>query len=115
MLNHSETEAPIRDEPRMAASLHEKAMQRQFVEDHELSVTGDDLIHTLKELIRDESVRRIIFRDDEGRSLIEIPSTLGLSGAPLSAVLAAVGALAALEDSLTVIVETAMEVDQDAV
>lgn len=80
-------------------------MQRQFVEDHELSVTGDDLIHTLKELIRDDSVRRIIFRDDEGRSLIEIPSTLGLEGKALKPVLAAVGALAALEETLTVVVE----------
>jgi hypothetical protein len=90
-------------------------MERQFVRAEELSVTGDDLLHTLKELILDGDVRRIIFRDDEGRSLIEIPSTLGLDGPALSPVLAAVGALAALEESLTVVVEKAVEVDEETV
>jgi hypothetical protein len=90
-------------------------MARQFVRARELSVTGDDLLHTLKDLIKDGSVRRVSFRDDKGRSLIEIPSTLGLEGPALSAVLAAVGALAALEDALTVVVDKVTEADEETV
>jgi hypothetical protein len=114
MFVQSEAQAPIRDECRTAVELHGEAMQRQFVEDFELSVTGDDLLHTLKRLLRDDSVRRIVFRNDQGRSLIEIPSTLGLEGTALAPVLAAVGALAALEDSFSVIVEKA-SIDHEAV
>lgn len=84
-------------------------MEKQFVLTRELSVTGDDLLHTLKELIHDDTVRRIVLRDGQGRSLIEIPSTLGLDSGALSPVLAAVGALAALEGDMTILVETALD------
>ncbi|MDR3682088.1 MAG: DUF4342 domain-containing protein, partial [Geothrix sp.] len=51
------------------------------------------------------NIRRIILKNEEGRTLIEIPLTLGLVGAALLPVFAAVGALAALVTRMVLVVE----------
>jgi len=71
----------------------------------EFKVAGDALISTIKNIIHEGNVRRIIVKNDEGRTLIEIPLTLGVVGAILIPVWAALGAIAALAANLTIIVE----------
>ena len=51
------------------------------------------------------NIRRIIIKNDEGRTLIEIPLTLGVVGIALAPIWAALGAIAALVADLTVVVE----------
>ena len=46
-------------------------------------VSGDKVIGKIKELIHQGNVRRIIIKNDEGRSLIEIPLSVGVVGAVL--------------------------------
>jgi hypothetical protein len=62
----------------------------------EFSVDSDDLLKTIKKLIHEGNIRRIIIKNEAGKSLIEIPVTLGVIGAALLPVFAAVGAIAAL-------------------
>jgi len=62
----------------------------------EFSIDGDDLLKKVKELIHEGNIRKIIIKNEEGKKLIEIPLTLGLVGAVLLPVYAAIGALAAL-------------------
>jgi hypothetical protein len=69
------------------------------------SVTSDDLVKKIKELIHEGSVRRIIVRDEEGHVLLELPVTAGLVGAVLAPWLAAVGAIAALVTRCNISVE----------
>jgi hypothetical protein len=71
----------------------------------ELKVTGDQLVSTVKELVREGNVRRIVIKNDEGHTYLEIPLTVGVVGALLLPVLAAVGALAAVASGLTISVE----------
>jgi hypothetical protein len=71
----------------------------------ELKVTGDQLVSTVKELVREGNVRRIVIKNDEGHTYLEIPLTVGVVGALLLPVLAAVGALAAVASGLTIAVE----------
>jgi hypothetical protein len=71
----------------------------------EFKVRGDNLIARVKELIHEGNVRRIIIKNDEGRTLLEIPLTLGVVGAVLAPVWAALGALAALAADLRIVVE----------
>lgn len=59
-------------------------------------VKGEELVGKVKELIHEGNVRRIIVRTEEGRELIEIPLSLGVAGAILAPVWAALGAVAAL-------------------
>ena len=46
-----------------------------------------------------------MFKNEKGESLIEIPLTFGVVGALLAPALAAVGAVAALVTSCTIVVE----------
>jgi Domain of unknown function (DUF4342) len=71
----------------------------------ELEVNGDKVVETVKRLVHEGNIRRITIKDAEGRSLIEIPLTIGVVGAVLAPVLAALGALAALVTKCTIVVE----------
>ncbi len=62
----------------------------------EFQVKGEELITKMKELVREGNVRRVIIENDEGKTLIEIPLTIGVVGAVLLPVYAAVGAIAAM-------------------
>lgn len=68
-------------------------------------VNGEDLLAKVKELIREGNVRRIIIIDKKGKTLVEFPLTIGVVGAVLAPVLAAVGAIAALVTECTIKVE----------
>ncbi len=60
------------------------------------NVTGDELLKKIKDLIHEGNVNRIIIKNEEGRTYLEIPVTVGLVGAIIAPVFAAIGALAAL-------------------
>ena len=77
----------------------------------DIDVKGDDLVGKLKELVREGNVRRIIVKNDEGETLVEIPVTIGVVGALLAPVWAAVGAIAALVTDCTVTVERREETE----
>lgn len=71
----------------------------------EFKVNGEALISKIKELIKEGNIRRIIIKNDQGETLIEIPLTFGVVGVILLPVWAALGALAALAANLNIIVE----------
>ncbi len=68
----------------------------------EFKVKGEDLLRKIREIIEEGNVNRIIIKDHEGKVYIEIPVTLGVIGALIAPVLAAVGALAALAADFTI-------------
>ena len=71
----------------------------------EFRVEGEKLISKIKELIHEGNVRRIIIKDREGKTVLEIPMTLGVVGALIAPQLAAIGAIAALITEATIVVE----------
>ena len=71
----------------------------------EFKLRGETVVGKLKELLHEGNIRRITLRNEEGHTLIEIPLTLGVVGALLIPVWAAVGAIAALAANLTIVVE----------
>lgn len=73
----------------------------------EFSVNGDDLLKKVKEIIAEGNVRRITVRDKSGKNLVELPLTVGVVGAVLAPILAAIGAIAALVTECTIVVERA--------
>ena len=75
----------------------------------EFRVNGEELVAKIKQLIHEGNIRRIIIKDKEGRTLIEVPLTLGVVGALLVPVWAAIGAIAALVAEATVVVEKKTE------
>lgn len=71
----------------------------------EFKVQARDLVDKVGELIRQGNVRRVIIKDDKGRTFIEIPVTVAAIGVLAAPVLAAIGAMAALVANFTLVVE----------
>jgi hypothetical protein len=69
------------------------------------TVNGENLLKKVKELIEEGNVTKIMIKDKSGKELMTFPLTVGVVGAVLAPVLAAVGALAALIGECTVAVE----------
>ena len=72
-------------------------------EEHRIS--GERLVDRVKELVREGNVRRIKVKNDDGRTLLEIPLTLGVVGVALIPVWVALGAIAALAANYTLEIE----------
>ena len=79
------------------------ASERTMTE--EIRISGEELLAKVKELVREGNVRRLIIKNDEGTTLIEVPLTVGVIGAVLLPVWAAIGAIAALATDCTIVVE----------
>lgn len=75
----------------------------------EFSVNGEELLARIKALLHEGNIRRIIIRDKQGRTFMEIPLTVGVAGVLLAPTLAAVGAVAALVTEAQVVVEKTEE------
>ena len=76
-------------------------------------VTGDKVIAKIKELLHEGNVRHIVIRNEEGRTLIEFPVSMGVAGALLMPVWAAVGAIAAIVADCTIEVERGTEAESE--
>jgi hypothetical protein len=73
----------------------------------EIRVLGNELTDKVRELIHEGNVRRIIIKDEQGNTFVEIPVTVAAIGAVFAPVLAAVGAIAAMAAKFTIVVEKA--------
>jgi hypothetical protein len=70
----------------------------------EFTVRSEDLVAKIKELIHEGDISRIIVKDEEGKTLLEIPAWAGIVGTLLAPWLAALGAIAALATRCTITV-----------
>jgi hypothetical protein len=84
-------------------------LDEQKVRVEEYSVNGEMLVSKIKEIIRQGNIRRIIIKNEEGKTLVEIPLTIGVIGTVLLPVWAAIGAIAALATNCTILVEKVVE------
>jgi hypothetical protein len=80
-------------------------MSQERFRTEEFKVNGEELLARIKKLIHEGNIRRIIIKDKDGKTVMEIPMTLGVVGALIAPQLAAIGAIAALVTEATVIVE----------
>jgi hypothetical protein len=71
----------------------------------ELKISGQKLMSTLKGIVREGNVRRIVIKNASGRTVLDVPLSAGVVGAVLIPFWAAVGGLAALAAHYTVVVE----------
>jgi hypothetical protein len=69
------------------------------------SLHGENLLKKVKELIAEGNIRKISIHDKSGKELMSFPLTLGVVGALLAPILAAVGAVAALVGECSITVE----------
>ena len=70
-----------------------------------IRVRGEELLGKVRELIHEGNARRIIVIGDDGTTLLEIPLTAGIVGTVMAPALVAVGAIAALANNYTLLIE----------
>ena len=80
-------------------------MSEKKVRTEEFSVSGDALLDKIKELLKEGNIRRIVIKNEEGRTLIDIPLSVGVVRALIKPKLAAVGAIAAMVSHGTIVIE----------
>lgn len=83
----------------MPKKTKKETTQEQF------KVYGHEVLKKVKELIKEGNVRRIIIKNEKGKTMVEIPVTFAVVGAVFAPILAAVGALAAVVNKCTIEVE----------
>lgn len=71
----------------------------------EVKVKGGQLLDTVKRLIREGNVRSIAIKDKNGKTIVKFPVIIGVVGAALAPILAAVGAIAAFVTESKISVE----------
>ena len=71
----------------------------------EFTISGDQVVAKVKELVNEGNVRRLLIKNEEGRTMLEVPLTIGVIGAALLPVFAAIGAAAAIATRCTIVVE----------
>jgi hypothetical protein len=74
-------------------------------------IAADQLVETLKKLVHEGNVRRVIVKQD-GRTVVEFPLTVGVIGTVFAPMLAAAGALAAVLSECTIEVERSVANDK---
>ena len=75
-------------------------------------VAGNQLVDAVKKLLHEGNVRRVIIKQ-EGKTVVEFPLTVGVIGAVLAPILAAVGAIAAVLSECTIEVEREVATPRD--
>jgi hypothetical protein len=84
-------------------------MSDEKVRTEEYKVSADETVAKVKEIIAEGNVRKIIIQNEDGKTLIEFPLTIGVAAAAgvllLAPLLAALGVLAAILTDLTIVVE----------
>lgn len=82
-----------------------------FVE--EVKVDGESVVSKVKEIIREGTARRIAIKNEEGKTVLEIPLFAGAAVIfPPVATLAALGAVGALIANLTITVERSQNAEE---
>ena len=69
---------------------------------NQFRVKGEELLEKVKEIIHEGNVRKIVIKNEEGQTYLEIPITIGVIGAVLAPILVAIGALAAMASFFTI-------------
>jgi Domain of unknown function (DUF4342) len=71
----------------------------------EHTVPGAALVEKVKELVHQGNVRRVIVKNDQGHTVVELPLTAGVVGALVAPAWVALAAIAALAGRYTLVVE----------
>ncbi len=71
----------------------------------EYTVNGSDVVDKVKQLLHEGNVTRVIVKDEAGKTLLEIPATVGVVGVVVAQWIAALGVIAALVTNCRIVVE----------
>jgi len=71
----------------------------------DIKVAGEQVVETVKNIIKEGNVRRITIKNSAGETVLSIPLTVGVVGVAVVPVLSAIGAVASLMSDCTLSIE----------
>jgi hypothetical protein len=99
-MEHEAEDINVEEEPMTKEEAQSSGKQWQ----EDVKVAGEELVQTVKKLMHEAGVRRVIIKNSEGQTLFEIPLVFGVAGIALLPTLAAVGLVGALLTDCTITV-----------
>lgn len=88
-----------------AAYCHRCGRPVKDVRVEEFTLTSEQLVEKVKELVHEGNVSRVMVKDDKGNVLLDLPVTVGVVGILLAPLFAAAGAVAAVATKCTLVIE----------
>lgn len=76
-------------------------------------LTGEDVISKIRQIVHEGNVRRVLIRNAEGHVIVEFPLTVGVVGAALVPMWAALGAIVALVTDCTIEIDKTDRTDRN--
>ena len=71
----------------------------------EHTVSSEGLLDKVKQIVREGNARKITIKNEAGKSLMEIPLTIGVASVVFIPIWVAIGTIAALAGRYTIVVE----------
>ena len=71
----------------------------------EIQATGSELLQVVKNIVRAGNVRRIVIKNGDGRTVLDVPLTAGIVGVVLLPFYASIASIAMLAARWTIVVE----------
>ena len=71
----------------------------------ELKVEGKELVETVKRIIHEGNVRRVVVRNPDGRTILDIPVNAGVLGAVVFPMIATLASIAVYAANYSLIIE----------
>jgi Domain of unknown function (DUF4342) len=103
VVSHREEAADMTQEAAVAEASTEGTARQGPI--HRIRLSGEALLNSLKDLMREGNVARIVVRDANDGVLLDVPLAVGVVGTALLPVWAAVGAVVALGTNCSIEVE----------
>lgn len=79
--------------------------EKKGTKEEVFEVSGERLLSKFKKILREGNARRVTIKNQDGKEIVVFPLIVGVVGALMAPVLAAVGAIAALIGKCTITVE----------
>lgn len=92
-----------------AIKIEKEELPEEEVQRETLRVSSDQVMATVKKLLKEATVRRIIIKNAQGRTLLEVPVAVGVAGVMLAPFWAGLGVAAALVADCSIVVERVVE------
>jgi hypothetical protein len=99
--------------PQVTGQTHEKTeVPEAGMTTERYHFTGEEILSKIKQVVHEGNVRRVLIKNAEGHTIVEFPLTVGVVGAALAPLWAAIGAVVALVVDCTIEIEKMENTEQ---
>ncbi len=92
-----------------AIRIEKEELPREETQQETLHVASDQVMSTIKRLLKEANVRRLVVKNAQGRTLVEVPVALGAVGMLMAPFWVGLGVVVALVSDCSIVVERVVD------